>query len=85
MPLPIPAPRYDEDGRRLAAGYANFLIINRAVLVPAYDDPMDAVAVERLRDTFPDREIIGVDCRELIRQGGSLHCATMDLPKGVLI
>lgn len=85
VPLPIPAPRYDEDGRRLAAGYANFLIINRAVLVPAYDDPMDAVAVERLRDTFPDREIIGVDCRELIRQGGSLHCATMDLPKGVLI
>ena len=71
-------------GRRLAAGYANFLIINRAVLVPTYDDPKDAVALERLRVAFPDREIIGIDCRELIRQGGSLHCATMHLPKGIL-
>ncbi|NLC71891.1 MAG: agmatine deiminase family protein [Desulfuromonadaceae bacterium] len=84
IPLPIPSARLDETGRRLAAGYANFLIINRAVLVPTYDDPKDAVALERLREAFPDREIIGIDCRELIRQGGSLHCATMHLPKGIL-
>ena len=55
------------------------MILDGAVLVPVYQDPMDAVAQERLAQTFADREIVGIDCRELIRQGGSLHCATMQL------
>ena len=80
VPLPVPGPKYDEDGMQLPASYANFLIINKAVLVPTYDDPMDAVALERLGGCFPDREIIGINCLPLISQHGSLHCVTMQLP-----
>ncbi len=83
IPLPIPSPQYNEKGERLAASYANFLIINQAVLVPIYQDKKDGIALEGLEKAFPDREIIGIDCRELIRQGGSLHCMTMQLPAGV--
>jgi agmatine/peptidylarginine deiminase len=83
--LPLPAARYDEEGQRLPAGYANFLILNGAVLVPTYDDPLDRVALERLRDCFPEREVVGVPCTTLIRQYGSLHCATMQLPAGVVV
>jgi len=82
--LPLPGARCDENGNRLPAGYANFLILNGAVLVPTYDDPLDAVALARLRDCFPDREVIGVPCTTLIRQGGSLHCTTMQLPAGTV-
>ena len=84
VPLPWPRAKYDIDGRRLAASYANFLIINGAVLAPTYDDPADAEALARLQDCFPDREIIGIPCLPLIRQNGSLHCVTMQLPTGVL-
>lgn len=77
--LPQPAPIHDEDGQRLPAGYANFLITNGTVLVPVYDDPADAIACERLAACFPGRRIEPVDCRPLIRQGGSLHCITMQL------
>ena len=84
VPLPWPRARYDDDGRRLPATYANFLIINGAVLVPTYDDPADGPALARLRECFPGREIIGVDCLPLIYQYGSLHCVTMQLPEGVL-
>jgi agmatine/peptidylarginine deiminase len=80
VPLPQPRPSFGEDGQRLPAGYANFLIINRALLVPVYDDPADALACKRLQRCFPDRRIEPVDCRALIRQGGSLHCITMQLP-----
>lgn len=83
VPLPLPDPVF-EAGRRLPATYANFLIVNGAVLLPFYDDPMDAVAQERLSSVFSDRVIVGVSCRELLRQGGSLHCLTMQFPKGVL-
>lgn len=82
--LPLPAPRYDEEGQRLPAGYANFLILNGAVLTPTYDDPLDGIALERLRDCFPGREVVGIPCTTLIRQYGSLHCVTMQLPAGVL-
>ncbi len=82
--LPIPLPIIDEDGVRLPATHANFLIINGAVLVPTYQDPTDAIALERLQHCFPDREIIAVDCRPLIYQYGSLHCVTMQLPAGVV-
>jgi len=84
VPLPLPRPIIDDDGQRLPAGYANFLIINEAVLVPVYDDPADAEALERLQGCFPTREIIGIDCRILVRQYGSLHCVTMQLPLGVV-
>ncbi len=83
VPLPLPAPQFDA-GRRLPATYANFLIINDAVLVPVYDDPADAVAMERLGEVFPGRNVVGIDCRAIIRQGGSLHCLTMQFPLGVL-
>ncbi len=82
--LPLPAARYAANGKRLPAGYANFLILNDAVLMPTYDDPQDTVALERLRGCFPEREVVGIPCMTLIRQYGSLHCVTMQLPAGVL-
>lgn len=84
IPLPWPEARYDEEGDRLPATYANFLIINRAVLVPTYRDKNDAAALAAVAEAFPDREIIGIDCLPLILQHGSLHCVTMQLPKGIL-
>ncbi len=84
IPLPWPSARFDEDGNRLPATYANFLIINGAVLVPTYRDVNDAVALEVVRTAFPGREVIGIDCLPLILQHGSLHCVTMQIPKGVL-
>jgi agmatine/peptidylarginine deiminase len=79
--LPLPRAIFDEDGQRLPAGYPNFLILNGAVLVPTYGDPdNDALALERLRPCFPGREVIGIDCRALIAQYGSLHCVTMQIP-----
>lgn len=83
LPLPLPAPVYDDDGRRLPATYANFLIINDAVLLPAYKDPADAQAQATLQQAFPGREIIAIDCRALVAQNGSLHCASMQLPEGI--
>ncbi len=83
-PLPWPQPVLDH-GRRLAASYANFLIINGAVLMPAYGDSADARAAEVLAAAFPGREIVPVPCRALIWQNGSLHCITMQLPEGLLV
>ncbi len=82
-PLPWPQPILDE-GRRLAASYANYLIVNGAVLVPAYDDAADNEAARIIGLAHPGREIMQVPCRSLIWQNGSLHCVTMQLPKGVL-
>lgn len=84
IPLPWPHPHFDDEGERLPATYANFLVINNAVLVPTYNDPKDDEAMACIRQAFPDREIIGIDCSPLILQHGSLHCVTMQLPKGVL-
>ena len=84
LPLPWPAAKFDEEGNRLPATYANFLIINDAVLVPVYNDPNDAAALKIIQTAFPDRKIIGIDCSTLILQHGSLHCVTMQIPKGVL-
>ena len=83
-PLPWPRAIYDEDGRQLPATYANFLIVNGAVLVPTYADPADEVALTRLRECFPQREIVSINCLPLVYQYGSLHCVTMQLPKDVL-
>ncbi|MFN3842566.1 MAG: agmatine/peptidylarginine deiminase [Rehaibacterium terrae] len=81
--LPWARPIIDE-GRRLAASYANFLIINGAVLMPAYGDPADTGAAAVMARAFPDRKIVQVPCRPLIWQNGSLHCVTMQLPIGLL-
>jgi agmatine/peptidylarginine deiminase len=84
VPLPMPAPIHNAEGDRLPASYANFLIINEAVLVPVYGDALDPVVLERLDNAFPNHQVIGIDCRALIEQFGSLHCITMQLPEGVL-
>lgn len=85
VPLPWPQPCHDpEDGHRLPATYANFLIINAAVLVPVYGDPADHRALDALAGAFPDRDIVPIDCTTVIRQHGSLHCLTMQLPRGTL-
>ncbi|MBI2397930.1 MAG: agmatine deiminase family protein [Xanthomonadales bacterium] len=84
LPLPWAKPLHAVDGRRLAASYANFLVINGAVLMPAYGDLADAEARRTLARAFPGREIVTVPARSLIEQNGSLHCITMQLPEGVV-
>lgn len=80
--LPMPEAIFDEDGERLPATYANFLIMNDAVLYPTYDQPEnDRKAACVLQEAFPGKEIVGVDCRTLIKQHGSLHCVTMQYPR----
>lgn len=75
--LPLPRPIYD-GGDRLPATYANYLVINGAVLVPTYAQPdLDAEALRTIALAYPDREIVPIDCRPVIRQHGSLHCCTM--------
>jgi agmatine/peptidylarginine deiminase len=81
--LPWAKPILDE-GRRLAASYANFLIVNGAVLMPSYGDAADGAAVAVLAEAFPTHEIVAINCRPLIWQNGSLHCLTMQLPEGLL-
>ena len=83
VPLPLPAPVF-MSGRRLPASYTNFLITNRAVLIPTFNDKQDKYALETLEGLFPTREVIGIDGRVLARQCGGLHCATLQLPAGVL-
>jgi agmatine deiminase len=73
--LPMPAPVYFE-GRRLPASYANFYIANGVVLVPVFNDPNDRVALDIFADIFPDREIIGIYCGDLIWGFGAIHCMT---------
>jgi agmatine/peptidylarginine deiminase len=81
-PLPWAKPILDH-GRRLAASYANYLIVNGAVLVPAYGDKADDEAARIIGTAHPDREVVQVPCRPLIWQNGSLHCITMQLPAGL--
>jgi agmatine/peptidylarginine deiminase len=77
LKLPLPRPIFDGDDR-LPATYANYLVVNGAVLVPIYNQPdLDAEAMQTIGLAFPDREIVGIDCRAVIRQHGSLHCCTM--------
>jgi len=81
-PLPWAKPIVDQN-RRLAASYANYLIVNGAVLVPAYGDSADDEAARIIGTAHPDREVVQVPCRPLIWQNGSLHCITMQLPAGL--
>jgi agmatine/peptidylarginine deiminase len=82
--LPMADHVIDDNGYRLPATYANFLIINKKVLVPFYHTSKDELVRKMLQNTFPDREVIGIDCSVLIKQHGSLHCVTMQFPEGVL-
>lgn len=82
--LPWPKARFDDQAHRLPATYANYLIINGAVLVPTYRDENDQKAMACIAQAFPGREVIAIDCLPLIEQHGSLHCVTMQLPAGVL-
>lgn len=84
LALPWPDAKHAPDGHRLPASYANFLIMNGAVLVPTYNDPRDKTALGAIAQAYPGRRIIGIDCSDLILQHGSLHCVTMQLPQGVL-
>lgn len=81
--LPWPQACYDSDGGRLPATYANFLIVNDGVLVPTYAVPQDKEALRIIQNIFPQRKIVGIDCRPLIDQHGSLHCISMQYPVGV--
>lgn len=80
IPLPIPGAKFDETERRLPASYANFLIINGAVLCPTYDDENDGIVLERLTRAFPSRNIIPIPCLPLVQYNGALHCASMQIP-----
>ncbi|WP_100913290.1 agmatine deiminase family protein [Pseudoalteromonas spongiae] len=82
--LPWPHAKYDNDGERLPATYANYLIINNKVLVPTYQDANDQAALDVIAAAYPQHQVVGIDCLPLIHQFGSLHCITMQLPNGFL-
>ena len=82
--LPM-ADKVEWEGERLPATYANFLILNGAVLLPFYDSPKDELARAALQEAFPDREVVGINCLPLIKQHGSLHCVTMQYPEGFIL
>ena len=77
--LPMPKPVYF-DGQRLPASYANFYIANGVVIVPTFNDSSDPVALNALRKLFPEREVIGIHCRDLVLGLGTLHCMTQQQP-----
>jgi len=79
--LPMPQPVIFA-GRRLPASYTNFYIANRTVLVPTFNDPHDRVALATLARVFPDRQVVGINCTELIWGLGALHCMTQQEPRG---
>ena len=79
--LPMPKPIYF-DGQRLPASYANFFIANGVVIVPTFNDSNDRVALDKLGNLFPEREVIGIHCRDLVLGLGTLHCMTQQQPAG---
>ena len=82
LKLPMPRPIFDADGMRLPATYANFLVINGAVLCPTYDQiDLDTEALRLVGKAFPNRLVIPIDSRSIIRQHGSIHCCAMQFPK----
>ena len=82
--LPFPAAQYGTNNERLPATYANFLIINKAVLVPTYQVAQDKAALALFIKAFPNYQIIAINCQPIIEQYGSLHCLTMQLPQGFI-
>ncbi|GGY70460.1 agmatine deiminase [Cellvibrio zantedeschiae] len=85
LALPWPGAKFNDSDERVPATYANFLIVNEAVLVPIYDSLSDEDALDVISQAFPGYEIFGIPCSSLIERGGSLHCITMQLPEGVLL
>lgn len=80
VPLPLPDPIRLED-EPLAASYLNFIVLNGAVLVPTYRQPdKDSQAITILGECFPGREVHGVDCTDIIKEGGALHCMSQHQP-----
>jgi agmatine deiminase len=79
--LPMPEPVHF-DGQRLPASYANFYIANDRILVPTFNDPNDRVALGKLAELFPDRRVIGIHAVDLVWGLGTLHCMTMQQPRG---
>jgi agmatine deiminase len=77
--LPMPAPLIFDDVR-LPASYANFYVANRTVLVPVFNDPQDRIALNVLAECFPDRQVVGINCVELVWGLGTLHCMTQQQP-----
>ena len=84
VPLPLPTPQFNREGERLPATYANFLITNEKILLPVYGCNMDEAAIDALRAVCGNRTVAPVNCRVLIEQHGSLHCVTMQLPRGAV-
>ena len=79
--LPLPDPIFDSEGNRLPATYANYLVTERNLFMPVYNQPAnDLLACQTVRIAFPNHNIIPVDCRTLLLQHGSLHCSTMQIP-----
>ncbi|PSQ90593.1 MAG: agmatine deiminase, partial [Proteobacteria bacterium SW_6_67_9] len=83
VPLPGPEPITGREGALCPASYANFLVLNEAVLVPSFADARDADAIEAIQALFPDRIVVPVPSRTFVGQAGSIHCLTMQLPQGV--
>lgn len=81
IPIDIP-PRFSFEGTQLPASHLNFYLVNGAVMVPVFGGPTDDPAIRTLADCFPDRRIVPVDCQELVRGRGGLHCITRDQPAG---
>ncbi len=84
VPLPLPTPQFNREGERLPATYANFLITNEKILLPVYGCDTDQAAIDALQAVAGDRTVTPINCRVLIEQHGSLHCITMQLPRGAL-
>lgn len=81
LPLPYVCDQYNN---RLPASYANFLILNRRILFPIYQQPEDKQALEVIQKAFPNYSIIAINCLPLVQQFGSLHCITMQVPENTL-
>lgn len=81
LPLPLVV---NDEGERLPASYANYLILNRHIVMPIYDQPEDEAALEIIQKAYPNYQIIAVQCLSLVQQNGSLHCVTMQVPTSTL-
>jgi agmatine deiminase len=84
QPIHIPSAQYNEAGKRLPGSYINFLIVNQIVIVPMFNCEEDVAAKQQLQACFPDKKIVSVPGQNLIKQFGGPHCATMQLPKGII-
>ena len=79
--LPLPDPVFDDEGNRLPATYANYLVTERNIFMPVYNQPAnDMLACQTVKVVFPDHNVVPVECLVLLRQHGSLHCSTMQIP-----